>query len=67
MFNNSFAPAGRLEAMLLEAKGLWAEAEKAYSSLLEDNQFDQVGLYRNYIYVLFLLIQNGRATLHIQT
>lgn len=33
---------GRLEAMLLEAKGLWAEAEKAYSSLLEDNQFDQV-------------------------
>ncbi|KAK4424694.1 ER membrane protein complex subunit [Sesamum alatum] len=33
---------GRLEAMLLEAKGLWAEAEKAHSSLLEDNQFDQV-------------------------
>ncbi|KAH6761152.1 Protein prenylyltransferase superfamily protein [Perilla frutescens var. frutescens] len=33
---------GRLEAMLLEAKGLWSEAEKAYSSLLEDNQFDQV-------------------------
>ncbi|XP_051143364.1 uncharacterized protein LOC127259798 [Andrographis paniculata] len=33
---------GRLEAMLLEAKGAWAEAEKAYSSLLEDNQFDQV-------------------------
>ncbi|KAG6415591.1 hypothetical protein SASPL_123004 [Salvia splendens] len=33
---------GRLEAILLEAKGLWAEAEKAYSSLLEDNQFDQV-------------------------
>ncbi|KAK6156614.1 hypothetical protein DH2020_010862 [Rehmannia glutinosa] len=33
---------GRLEAMLLEAKGLLAEAEKAYSSLLEENQFDQV-------------------------
>ncbi|KAL8541986.1 hypothetical protein ACS0TY_003010 [Phlomoides rotata] len=33
---------GRVEAMLLEAKGSWAEAEKAYSSLLEDNQFDQV-------------------------
>ncbi|KAI3739309.1 hypothetical protein L2E82_29712 [Cichorium intybus] len=33
---------GRLEAMLLEAKGSWAEAEKAYSSLLEDNPLDQV-------------------------
>lgn len=33
---------GRLEGMLLEAKGSWAEAEKAYSSLLEDNPFDQV-------------------------
>ncbi|KAL9142609.1 hypothetical protein ABFS82_14G181100 [Erythranthe guttata] len=33
---------GRLEAMLLEAKGSWSEAEKAYSSLLEENQFDQV-------------------------
>lgn len=32
---------GRLEAMLLEAKGLWAEAEKAYASLLEENPFDQ--------------------------
>ncbi|KAL6525516.1 hypothetical protein OROHE_015823 [Orobanche hederae] len=32
---------GRLESMLLEAMGLLAEAEKAYSSLLEDNQFDQ--------------------------
>lgn len=28
--------------MLLEAKGLWAEAEKAYSNFLEDNPFDQV-------------------------
>lgn len=34
--------AGRLEGMLLEAKGFWAEAEKAYSSFLEDNPFDQV-------------------------
>ncbi|KAI3676642.1 hypothetical protein L1987_86254 [Smallanthus sonchifolius] len=33
---------GRLEAMLLEAKGSWAEAEKAYTSLLEDNALDQV-------------------------
>ncbi|KAF3454343.1 hypothetical protein FNV43_RR04790 [Rhamnella rubrinervis] len=33
---------GKLEAMLLEAKGSWAEAEKAYSSLLEDNPVDQV-------------------------
>ncbi|XP_031248950.1 ER membrane protein complex subunit 2-like [Pistacia vera] len=33
---------GRLEAILLEAKGLWAEAEKAYSGLLEDNPLDQV-------------------------
>ncbi|XP_038716841.1 ER membrane protein complex subunit 2-like isoform X1 [Tripterygium wilfordii] len=33
---------GRLEGMLLEAKGSWSEAEKAYSSLLEDNPFDQV-------------------------
>ncbi|GFY92031.1 protein prenylyltransferase superfamily protein [Actinidia rufa] len=28
--------------MLLEAKGSWAEAGKAYSSLLEDNALDQV-------------------------
>ncbi|XP_004302029.1 PREDICTED: ER membrane protein complex subunit 2 [Fragaria vesca subsp. vesca] len=33
---------GKLEAMLLEAKGSWAEAEKAYSSLLEDSPLDQV-------------------------
>lgn len=33
---------GRLEVMFLEAKGLWSEAEEAYKSLLEDNQFDQV-------------------------
>ncbi|GER46292.1 ER membrane protein complex subunit 2 [Striga asiatica] len=33
---------GRLEAMSLEAQGKLAEAEKAYSSLLEENQFDQV-------------------------
>ncbi|GAB4855408.1 hypothetical protein Ancab_024031 [Ancistrocladus abbreviatus] len=33
---------GRLEAMLLEAKGSWEDADKAYSSLLEDNPLDQV-------------------------
>ncbi|KAL2536951.1 Protein prenylyltransferase superfamily protein [Forsythia ovata] len=33
---------GRLEALLLEAMGLWEEAEKAYSSLLEDNELDPV-------------------------
>lgn len=33
---------GRLEAMLLEAKGCWEEAENAYLSLLEDNPLDQV-------------------------
>ncbi|KAL4352613.1 hypothetical protein GQ457_06G019610 [Hibiscus cannabinus] len=33
---------GRLNGMLLEAKGSWSEAEKAYSSLLEDNSLDQV-------------------------
>lgn len=32
----------RLEGMLLEAKGSWAEAEKAYTSLLEENPLDQV-------------------------
>nr|ACH63227.1 O-linked GlcNAc transferase-like protein [Rheum australe] len=32
----------RLEAMLFEARGRWEEAEKAYSSLLEDNSVDQV-------------------------
>ena len=32
---------GRLEGLLLEAKGSWGEAEKAYSSLLEDNPLDQ--------------------------
>ncbi|KAL2345776.1 hypothetical protein Fmac_007061 [Flemingia macrophylla] len=33
---------GRLEAMLLEAKGSWELAEKAYTSLLEDNPLDQI-------------------------
>uniref|UniRef100_A0A1D1YMF3 ER membrane protein complex subunit 2 n=1 Tax=Anthurium amnicola TaxID=1678845 RepID=A0A1D1YMF3_9ARAE len=33
---------GRLEGMLLEAKGEWADAEKAYARLLEDNPLDQV-------------------------
>ncbi|KAG7556790.1 Tetratricopeptide repeat-containing domain [Arabidopsis suecica] len=32
---------GSLEALLLESKGLWGEAEEAYSSLLEDNPLDQ--------------------------
>ncbi|CAL0311259.1 unnamed protein product [Lupinus luteus] len=32
---------GRLEAMLLEAKGSWELAEKAYTSLLEDSPLDQ--------------------------
>nr|AFK46092.1 unknown [Lotus japonicus] len=32
---------GRLEAMLLEAKGSWEMAEKACTSLLEDNPVDQ--------------------------
>ncbi|GAA0138249.1 chaperone [Lithospermum erythrorhizon] len=32
----------RLQAMLLEAKGLWTEADKAYASLLEENTLDQV-------------------------
>ncbi|KAG1359351.1 putative ER membrane protein complex subunit 2-A [Cocos nucifera] len=32
----------QLEAMLLEAKGAWADAEKAYACLLEDNPLDQV-------------------------
>lgn len=34
---------GRLEALLLEAMGLWEEAEKSYSSLLEDDELDTVG------------------------
>ncbi|ESQ49597.1 hypothetical protein EUTSA_v10021217mg [Eutrema salsugineum] len=33
---------GKLEALLLEAKGMWEEAEKAYTSLLEENPLDQV-------------------------
>ncbi|KAJ8509948.1 hypothetical protein OPV22_000382 [Ensete ventricosum] len=33
---------GRLEGLLLEAKGAWAEAEKAYERLLEDNPLDQL-------------------------
>lgn len=33
---------GKLEAMLLEARESWDEAEKAYSSLLEENPLDQV-------------------------
>ncbi|KAF8392336.1 hypothetical protein HHK36_022678 [Tetracentron sinense] len=33
---------GRLEGMLLEAKGSWADAEKTYSNFLEDDPLDQV-------------------------
>ncbi|XP_042458968.1 ER membrane protein complex subunit 2-A-like [Zingiber officinale] len=33
---------GRLEGMLLEAKGALAEAEKVYARLLEDNPLDQI-------------------------
>ncbi|CAN6462843.1 unnamed protein product [Victoria cruziana] len=33
---------GKLEAMLLEARGSWSDAEKAYTRLLEDNPLDQV-------------------------
>ncbi|XP_072987009.1 uncharacterized protein [Typha latifolia] len=32
----------RLGGMLLEARGAWAEAEKAYATLLEDNPLDQI-------------------------
>jgi hypothetical protein len=41
---------GRLEAMLLEAKGSWGQAEKAYSSLLEDNPFDQVNFCNQFVF-----------------
>ncbi|XP_042391367.1 ER membrane protein complex subunit 2-like [Zingiber officinale] len=33
---------GRLEGMLLEAENSWAEAEKVYARLLEDNPLDQI-------------------------
>nr|ACN36260.1 unknown [Zea mays] len=32
----------RLEARLFEAKGEWAEAERAYALILENNPFDQI-------------------------
>jgi choline-glycine betaine transporter len=32
----------RLEALLFEAKSEWAEAERAYTQILEINPFDQV-------------------------
>ncbi|PWZ23189.1 ER membrane protein complex subunit 2-A [Zea mays] len=32
----------RLEALLFEAKGEWAEAERAYALILENNPFDQI-------------------------
>ncbi|KAL5208100.1 hypothetical protein ABZP36_032535 [Zizania latifolia] len=33
---------GRLEALLFEAKGEWADAERAYALILENNPFDQI-------------------------
>uniref|UniRef100_A0A3B6PFQ6 ER membrane protein complex subunit 2 n=2 Tax=Triticum TaxID=4564 RepID=A0A3B6PFQ6_WHEAT len=36
------ARVGRLEALLFEAKGDWAEAERAYALILENNPFDQI-------------------------
>lgn len=46
--------------MLLEAKGLWSEAEKAYTSLLEENPFDQVTILtvlREAIYMYVFIFQ----------
>ncbi|KAF6172334.1 hypothetical protein GIB67_024956 [Kingdonia uniflora] len=37
---------GRLEGMLLEAKGSWGDAQKTYTRLLEDSPLDQVILKR---------------------
>lgn len=37
---------GRLEGMLLEAKGSWTDADNVYTRLLEDNPLDQVILKR---------------------
>ncbi|KAL5199724.1 hypothetical protein ABZP36_020927 [Zizania latifolia] len=36
------ARVGRLEALLFEAKGEWADAERAYALILENNPFDQI-------------------------
>ncbi|URD72282.1 Tetratricopeptide repeat protein [Musa troglodytarum] len=33
---------GRIEGMLLESKGAWAEAEKVYARLLDDSPLNQV-------------------------
>ncbi|KAF0911571.1 hypothetical protein E2562_011196 [Oryza meyeriana var. granulata] len=33
---------GRLEALLFEAKGEWADAERSYALILENNPFDQI-------------------------
>lgn len=41
-FSCIFVISARLEGMLLEAKGAWAEAERAYAVLLETNPNDQV-------------------------
>lgn len=42
--------------MLLEAKGCWEEAEKAYSSLLEDNPLDQVSYLSHHLSDLSFVI-----------
>lgn len=47
---------GKLEAMILEAKGSWAEAEKAYSSLLEDNPLDQVSSFQVLYQMSFIFV-----------
>ena len=49
--------------MLLEAKGSWAEAEKAYSSLLEENPLDQVRFFSSYTYVSYINNQAALLTL----
>ena len=51
---------GRLEAMLLEAKGCFEEAENAYLSLLEDNPLDQVSFHEScWLSTLSLFVFNN--------
>lgn len=45
--------------MLLEAKGSWAEAEKAYSSLLEDNPLDQVNFMIKHLEMMGSIYYSG--------
>ncbi|CAN8265414.1 unnamed protein product [Cochlearia groenlandica] len=53
---------GRLEALLLEAKGLYGEAEEAYSSLLEDDPLDQ-GIHKRRVAICKAL---GKPSLAIE-